>query len=90
MRKQVLQFNCSIDVEHHDPTINQSGHLPLAHHPQSVAFCATGHPSHHIVRVGMTSSSTTRRIPSRLAMCNKSAMEGSSVARISLFILFKA
>ena len=41
-------------------------------------------------RVGMTSSSTSKRIPSGLSMCKKSAMEGSSVARKSLFILFRA
>ena len=70
-------------------TMTQQLINPLAHHPQSVAFCATGHLSHYIVRVGMISSSTTKKMPSRLAMCNKSVMEESNVARKSLFILAK-
>ena len=41
-------------------------------------------------RVGMTSSSTTKRISFGLSMCKKPAMEESSVARKSLFILFIA
>ena len=80
-----LKFNCSIGPEYHGPTTNQSVyryHLPLAHYPQSVAFCAAGHPLvtlwelawHHIID----------------QESNKLAMEGPSVARQSLFILFRS
>ena len=42
-----LQFNYSIGPELQGPKSNQlvdRYHLPLVHHPQSVAFCAADHP----------------------------------------------